>query len=157
MRLLRTSLLLFMAVIVAVSTACGSNGTSTPATATTSTGTGSSTPATKQVAAVRATAREFLVAYKERRFRDAVELMTLAAQREVAGTSRGNVAVDAAAKFASFRHLLSDAALDRGIARVETAPVKIAGTRARSRDLNGSPSYFVYRDGRWLIADKRWR
>ena len=60
---------------------------------------------------------------------DAVELMTPAAQREIAGTSSGDVALKAAAAFATYRDLVIDAEVDRSIARVDMEPIKIMGTR----------------------------
>jgi hypothetical protein len=158
--------------------ACGSGGDSAPtnaagstgstsstattastgatSTATTSTGTTSATDATS-TDAVRVTVLGFLTAYKEKRYEDAVELMTPAAQREIAGNSSGDVAAKAAKAFATYRDLVPDKELDRAIARVDTMPIHITGTKATTRDLEGSREYLVYRDGRWLIADARGR
>ena len=162
---------LAVAVLCAALAACGSSGDSTPTNAAGTTRSTSSNQATTtetsstattstdatSTDAVRATVLAFLTAYKEKRYEDAVELMTPAAQREIAGTSSGDVAAKAAEAFGTYRDLVPDKELDRAIARVDTMPIRITGTKATTRDLEGSREYLVYRDGRWLIADARGR
>jgi len=131
----------------------GSANTDTSSSATTGT-TSNSTDA------VRAAHVAFLNAFKERQFGDACEMLTTAAQREIAFYVNGKKAVSGSpeeacpASLMLSRSLIGSRKLDAEIALVKRAPVSIHGSVAVTKDPDGNRTYVVYRDGRWLLADK---
>lgn len=109
--------------------------------------------AKKDVAGVRATAKQYLTAIKDSEFGDACGLMTDKARNSVSSSSGGEEEKSCEDTLAVGRTLLSNEALDQAIEATENAKVTLTGDSATMEAVGGNASgdRYAYVDGKWHV------